>query len=134
MLAIRELRNELGLNPNKPILGIKYRVLRKPMIRQKKDETVDQFRKRLVEKFTEESDDYLFEFILTRTNEELDECLEDIKSDINQIETATRYTKTLSSCSMYGRCPYMELCMKQENAQLLYIERKEKEEQNVTEE
>ena len=132
LLAIRELKEQLGLDVNKPVLGIKYRVLRKPMIRQKKDESIDQFRKRLVEKFTDEADDYVFEFILNRTDEELDECKEDLLEDINQIESAKRFTKTLSSCSMYGRCPYMELCMKQENARLLYVERKKEEEQDVT--
>lgn len=114
---------KLGLN--KPILGIKYRVIKKPLIRQKQGESVEQFRKRLVDKYKEEQDDYIFEFTLTRTKEELEECRLDLLQDIETIESTKRFTKSLGGCSMYGRCPYMELCMKEEHADLLYIERKE---------
>lgn len=106
------------LKPNKPILGIKYRILKKPLIRQKKGESIMEFRNRLVEKMMEEES--IVEVILTRTDEELQETYLDMCSEINMIKNVTRFTKTLSACSTYGRCQYMELCSNIEGALNLY--------------
>lgn len=117
---------------DKPILGIKYRIIKKPLIRQKQKESIMEFRNRLIEKLQEE--DNIQEIILSRTEEEINEAFEDIKYDINIINYSNRYTKTLSACSTYGRCPYMELCSKEENAELLYIIKEERRNKNVTKE
>lgn len=117
-----------NFNIDKPILGVKYRIIKKPQIRQKQSESIMQFRQRLVEKLQEE--DYITEIILKRTVDELEESIQDTIQDINMIEQTTRFTKTLSACSTYGRCAYMELCCKEENAEALYIERVERGEEN----
>lgn len=111
---------------DKPLLGIKYRIIKKPLIRQKASESIVEFRNRLREKLNE--DGYIEELILTRNRDEIEDCILDTIEDIKAIEHATRYTKTLSACTTYGRCPYMELCSNEENAELLYIERPMEEE------
>ena len=113
----------------KPILGIKYYVVKKPMLRQKKDETVEQFRARLVERIKE--DDSTMKFELFRTKEQIEDCIEDTKYDMRMINATTRYTKNLCNCSLYGTCPYIDLCRGVDNADLLFTR---KDDVNVTRE
>lgn len=103
---------------DKPLLGIKYRIIKKPAIRQKINETVDEFRNRLIEKLSEE--DYITETILNRTDEEIEEHVLDIIHDIDTIEKTERFTKSLCSCTTYGRCPYMSICCKEPDYESLY--------------
>jgi hypothetical protein len=118
-----------NFNLHKPFLGTKYRILKKPQIRQKKDETIVQFRNRLVEKMSEPG--YIEEIILNRTEQEVEDCVLDTIQDIKIIRSTCRFSKNLSACNMYGRCPYMELCMNEPDAILLYnIEEVEEEEES----
>ena len=112
------------LKLEKPILGIKYRVMKKPQIRLKKNEEIMDFRKRLVEKMSEEG--YVEEYILTPSDDDMNDTILDTIQDIKTIESTCRYSKTLSACTTYGRCPYMELCRKEDGAEHLYIEKDRK--------
>ena len=106
------------------ILGIKYYVVKKPLLRLKKGEAIEQFRARLVERILE--DDSIFYTELHRTPEQIKECIDDTIYDIKTIENTTRYTKNLAACSTYGTCPYMDLCRGVPDAILLF-DRKEDE-------
>lgn len=112
------------------IKGIKYYVVKKPQLRQKQSESVEQFRQRLVERIMEEDSIYYAE--INRTPEQIKECIDDTKYDIETIEKTTRYTKNLTACSCYGNCPYINLCRGLEDAELLF-DRKEDEEDVTSE-
>lgn len=114
---------------NKPILGIKYYVVKKPLLRQKQSETIEQYRQRLVDRIME--DDSTFKFELFRRPEEIEECIEDTKYDMRLINATTRYTKNLCGCSSFGTCPYIDLCRGVNDAELLFTR---KEDENVTRE
>lgn len=114
------IENKFG----KPVKKIEYYVAKKPLLRLKKDETLEQFRKRLVEKIMDDEESIQY-FELDRTREQLDEELTDLVYDMDTINKTTHYTKNLSACSCYGNCPYLELCMKQKDAELLYEVREE---------
>lgn len=103
----------------KPVKKIEYYVAKKPLLRLKQNETLDQFRERLVEKITDDQESIQY-FELTRTQQEKDEELEDLIYDMNTIKNTKRYTKNLSACSCYGKCPYINLCMREKDAELLY--------------
>lgn len=118
------IEQELG----KKVKKIEYYVAKKPLLRQKNGETLEQFRERLVEKITEDEESIQY-FELHRTKEQLEEEKEDLIYDMNVINNTKRYTKNLSACSCYGNCPYLNLCMKEKDAELLY-EVKEEEERN----
>ena len=115
---------------DKPLLGIKYRILKKPLIRQKQTETIIEFRKRLVEKMNDP--EYIVEHILYRNDDDLKLAKEYINQDISTIEHAKIFTKTLTACSTFGRCPYMELCMGMPDADMLYIIKEERRDEDVT--
>ena len=118
------IEKELG----KKVKKIEYYVAKKPLLRLKQNETLEQFRQRLVEKISEDEESIQF-FELKRNKEQLDEELDDLIYDMNMINNTKRYTKNLSACSCYGNCPYLNLCMKEKDAELLY-EVKEEEERN----
>ena len=116
------IEQELG----KPVKRIEYYVAKKPLLRLKQNETLEQFRNRLVEKITEDEESIQY-FELSRTREQLDEELTDLIYDMDTITKTTHYTKNLSACSCYGTCPYLELCMKEKDAELLYEVKEEDE-------
>ena len=104
---------------HKPVKRIEYYVAKKPLLRLKKDESLEQYRQRLVEKIMDDEESIQY-FELYRTPEQLSEEQEDLIYDMEQIDKTTRYTKNLSACSCYETCPYLELCMKEKEAELLY--------------
>ena len=106
---------------DKPILGCKYRVVKKPKLRQKQSESVIQYRNRLIERLQE--DDNIIEEILKRTPDEITDAIDDMKYDMNTIKGCTRYTKNLTACSMFGQCPFMDLCAGVEDAEYLFKEK-----------
>jgi len=103
---------------DKPLLGVKYRIIKKPAIRQKIGESVSEFRQRLIERL--QQDDSMFEFILKRTPEQIIDCIEDTKQDITTIKQSRRFPKSLGACSQYGTCPFIELCCGTEDAIYLF--------------
>lgn len=111
------------------ILGVKYYVVKKPLLRQKQSETLQQFINRLVERLME--DDNIIDLVIDRTSEQIKDCIDDTIEDIKTIRNTTRFTKNLCSCGIYGTCPYMELCMGTKDAELLFVR---KEDEDVTEE
>lgn len=102
----------------KPILGCKYRIIKKPAIRQKKTESIVQYRKRLTEKLSEENS--VIEIILHRTDQDIKDCIDDTIADMNNIKNCKRCTKNLTACGIYGECPYMALCSNLKDGELLF--------------
>ena len=113
----------------KPVLKVEYYVAKKPLLRQKKDESLIQYRERLVERLME--DDNIINIDIFRTEEQLQEAYEDLIYDVDSISKSTRYTKNLSACTCYGICPYIQLCMGNIEAMASFDERRE---EYVTEE
>ena len=114
---------------DKPILGVKYYVVKKPLLRLKKTETIQQYINRLVDRLME--DDSIIDLVIHRTPDQVKDCILDTISDIELIQNTKRFTKNLSACSVYGTCPYMELCMGTKDAELLFVR---KDDEDVTEE
>lgn len=117
------------LKLDKPILGVKYRIVKKPLLRQKQSESIEQFRQRLVERLMEP--DNIIELIIKRTPEQVQDCMDDTLYDINIINNTTRFVKNLSNCSTMGMCPYIELCSGTPDAINLF-NRKEEEQNEPT--
>lgn len=116
----------------KPVIAIEYYIAKKPLLRQKQNETIEQYRNRLVERLME--DNNIVSITLQRTKEDIEDAYEDLKYDINNIKNTKRFTKNLSNCSVYGGCPYMNLCCKRKDSMLLYKQRKEDDNNETTKE
>lgn len=113
------LEQELG----EKIEGIIYRVLKKPGIRLKKNETPTQFYIRLGELFTEKSDEYLMEYVFHRSKEEIADFRSDLWQEAQYVLSAHRsntWPRNTQSCVMYGRCEYFPICKKQPRAEMMF--------------
>lgn len=115
---------------DKPILKVEYYVAKKPLLRQKQNETVIQYRNRLIERLLE--DDNIIEIDIVRTPEQLEEAYLDLIYDVETVKNASRYTKNLTACTCYGTCPYIQLCMGNKEALASFEERRN--ENDITEE
>ena len=98
-----------------PVRSVVYRVVKKPTIRQRKEESVDEYSERVRLDYLERPDHYFFEELVTRTDEQLERWREQawaIHQRIMQIKgggvPAIRNTQ---SCVSRGRCPYFDLCV-----------------------
>lgn len=98
----------------RPVNKVIYRIVKKPTIRQRKDESVFEYVERLFEDYEERPDHYLFSEVVTRTPEQLEDWHKQawaIHKRMLEIKgrriPAIRNTQ---SCISRGRCPYFDLC------------------------
>ena len=113
------LQRQLGINLN----GVIYRILRKPTIRQRKDESLYEYQDRLVKDYLERPEWYFHEEILYRSQEDLEEFereLWQVAQDLKDTLKTGRWYKNTSRCADYGLCQYAPLCLKQGGAELLF--------------
>lgn len=110
---------KLGYKPK----GIIYRVLKKPQIRQKKDETVEAYLFRMAADYMARPDFYFYEERLYRTTKDLKQFENELWLETKQADEAAKkghYFKHSTSCSVYGTCPYMPLCTGEAGAEMLF--------------
>lgn len=114
----------------KPV-GVIYRVLKKPSIRQRQNETVEKFTERLRLDYLQRPEFYYYETRLYRTQDDLIDFEKELWYQVVQAErnarkgVCWRHTK---SCSDYGTCPYLPLCMRDNDAELMFEHREANEE------
>ena len=123
MLAAKRI----DLNP----VGVLYRILKKPQLRQKQNETIDAFIERLEADYLERPDFYFFETKLYRTTSDLEQFELDIWHEIKQANQAAKeghFFRHSHSCSNYGTCAYLPLCTGENGAEALYEYREPHEE------
>lgn len=102
---------------NDLVEGIVYDVIKKPQIRQKKDESRPEFLERLQAEYTTKPDKYFFRENLRYTKKQLQQfeknlikilrlmksCEDDPKANVYRNENA---------CDDFGGCPYKGICLK----------------------
>jgi len=106
-----------------PVEGVIYRVIRKPLIRVRKGETVLQFTERLTQDYKDRPDFYFIEKRLYRTTADLmafeEELWEQISLADKQHKLGLNFRHTCN-CSVYGACRYLPICTGEANAEALY--------------
>lgn len=104
--------------------GVIYRVVRKPSIRPKKNETIPQFCERVVRDYQERPEFYFFEERLYRTQADLKQFeaeLWGIAQDILTARREKRWYRNTSRCADWGKCDYLPLCRRVEGSEDLYV-------------
>lgn len=98
----------------KPVIGILYRFIRKPSIKQKQNETIEQFQKRLQKDYVEREDFYFYEEkpLLDRNIlNDFEEELYQIFDDLTRCYKTNHWYKTaLCGKTKFGECPYFKYC------------------------
>ena len=90
---------------------VHYTVCKKPTIRQKKDETEEQFFYRMLEWYDEDTENKIRVFTVERTDEEVAAFERDFEEICAQMEEAVIYKNTCH-CMQYGRrCEYASVCL-----------------------
>lgn len=93
---------------------VKYTVIRKPTIRLKQNETMEQFYERMIQWYDDDTDNKIREFELTRSDEEIDQfqqSLEQMIAEIRRAEQDKIFYKNQCACHMYNKlCDYASVC------------------------
>lgn len=113
---------------------IYYTVCRKPNIRLKKDESEEDFFKRMCEWFDTDTDDKIRLIEITRTDEEVKAFEKDLWLITNDMLRATKHTelnyRNTCHCNSWGRrCEYASVCLfydpQQQYAEFERVERRD---------
>lgn len=98
---------------NIDIAGVIYTILKKPSIKQKQDENVQQFCERVEADYVERPDFYFHQEELFRGHDDFLEWRYEKYETAKDIENARktgRFYRNTSMCTLYGQCEYMPLC------------------------
>ena len=92
-----------------------YTVCRKPTIRQKQNESEEEFYQRMCEWYDTDTDSKIRLLELWRTDAEVKEFRQDLermRSDMKAAEEGKDFYKNTCHCNMYGRrCEYSSICL-----------------------
>ena len=99
---------------HKPVKGVLYRFIRKPSIKQKQTETIDQYLKRLMLDYINRKDFYFYEEmplldqnIISDFDNEIYQMFDDLNACY---KTNNWYKSPLCGKTRYGICPYFQYC------------------------
>ena len=88
-----------------------YTVCRKPTIRQKKNETDEEFFQRMVDWYDTETESRIRLLKISRTDEEVQDFAEGFKAICDEMERGVIYRNT-NYCNCWGRrCEYSSICL-----------------------
>lgn len=97
-----------------------YTVCKKPTIRQKKNETDEEFFNRMVEWYDEETEKKIRFFKVTASDDEIEEFTSNLQRIAEEMKTDNFYRNTCA-CRAWNRpCEYQAICMKF-NPELNYV-------------
>lgn len=97
--------------------SIWYTMVRKPTIRQKKDESDEEFFNRMVAWYDEDTDKKIRVVKLERTVEQINDCIRELAWTMDDIEflgenDINRWSKNTCYCNHWGRrCEYSDICL-----------------------
>lgn len=108
---------------------IYYTVCRKPTIRQKKDETIEDFFWRMVAWYDEDTESKIRVIVIERSDEEIQAFMDSLQDVLEDMKGGRIY-RNPSYCSYWGRrCEYSGICLnydpEQEYVEFVKTERKE---------
>lgn len=99
-----------------------YTVVKKPTIRQKKDESDEEFYNRMVAWYDEDTEHKIRIFIVERTDAEVEQFEQDFAAICDEMEGSSNIYRNTCHCNQFGRrCEYSGICLNYDPAQE-YIE------------
>lgn len=89
-----------------------YTVIKKPTIRQKQNESLEEYIERCAAWYDEDTQNKIGLFNITRTLEELEEYKKQLIITLDEIENNKLFFRNPSHCSCWGRrCEYSQICL-----------------------
>lgn len=91
---------------------IYYVIVKKPTIRQKKDETVEEFYDRMVRWYDEDTESKIKLLKIEKTDDDVAEFEDELMAIAHEMLHAGHYYRNTCHCNMWGRrCEYSSVCM-----------------------
>lgn len=91
---------------------IYYTVCRKPTIRQKKNESDEEFFNRMVEWYDEDTEAKIRVMLITRTDAEVQEFSEALEHMAQEMNSTDHFYRNTAYCRHWGRiCEYASICL-----------------------
>lgn len=117
----------------KSVRRVHYRIVRKPSIKQRKDETVDEFCERIAADYADPArrDFYGHEEQLFRGTDDLLRVEAELWEWARQMREQRRqrlFARNTSACLDFGGCEFLPICLGDEDARALYRVRPERDE------
>lgn len=89
-----------------------YTVCKKPSIRQKKNETDEEFFERCCQWYDEDTENKIRVIEVERSKEELEQFKVQLEKTIDEMEKCELFYNNTANCTSYGRkCPYSSICL-----------------------
>ena len=126
---------------NKPIAGIIYNVVKKPSIRQRKNEEKHEYANRIVQDYMDRPEFYFFREQLYRDVKQEDEYKDEVRAigdDIhdamdtitkknNGKEIPTQFYRNTAACTRFWTCTFLPICTRgwNKSTKLMYGKREE---------
>lgn len=110
---------------------VRYRYVRKPSIKQKQSESVNDYIDRLETDYVERPDFYAHEETLYRSSDDLLRVEAELWAwarQLRDLERAPIYPRNTQSCMDFGGCDFLPICAGEPDARGLYVVRERKEE------
>lgn len=99
-----------------------YTVVKKPTIKQKQNETDEEFYARCFMWYEQDTDKKVKVIKVTRSKEEIEEHRKNLIKIADEIEDCNNFYRNTSACTCYNRrCEYSQICLNY-NPQLEYVE------------
>ncbi|HTE63664.1 MAG TPA: PD-(D/E)XK nuclease family protein [Solirubrobacteraceae bacterium] len=112
------------------ITEVRYRVTKKPGIRQTQKESFDDYLARIAQEYATKPDDYLSEEIVTRTPDDFLRLEQELWTWAESIRAARRsgvWPRNVAHCSDHGGCAYLSACSREPGWEHQFITRPERE-------
>ena len=105
-----------------------YTVCRKPTIRQKQNETEEEFFHRMIEWYDTDTDKKIKVLLIERTDEEIEQFHRQIELLTRDIESTYNFYPNCQWCNVWGRrCDYSSICLNYDpNQQYIEFEKVER--------
>lgn len=89
-----------------------YTICRKPTIRQKQNESEEEFYERMLAWYDEDTDSKIRLLEIERTDEEILTFEEELKQMVHELEHTKHFYRNTQQCNMFGsRCEYSSVCL-----------------------
>lgn len=106
----------------KSVNKIYYTICKKPTIRQKKNETAEEYVQRCCAWYDEEPENKIRVVLIERTQEELQEFAKQLQDLADEMQNTKCFYRCPCHCEIYGtRCVYSSVCLNY-NSQLEYVD------------
>lgn len=108
---------------NDKVYGAIYNIIQKSGKRLKKNQTIEELAKEMYDDYTTNPQDFFhreYVIITDYNTKNFDKEIEISIDDMHDKHFSGRFRQNTNACDTYGECPFLELCLRGDDARFLY--------------